>query len=190
VSQTKGCFVKSSPLTAPSHDVRMVSYNLLADQYASTDHALNNLFAFCPREYMAIDYRKQLIAAELVDYRADILMLQVRNMQLQYSVFLVLLNTQYCCYCSTFVRRESADSDHKCYNIDCYNISHHPQPAHFMRRLFMIKKRCLHMRTGVPVEPHRMCPRSGAHSIAQRPVSMPIPCRRWMPSCMRNTTGR
>jgi 2',5'-phosphodiesterase len=70
----------------------MVSYNLLADQYASTDHALDNLFAFCPREYIAIDYRKQLIAAELLDYRADILMLQVLGATCSY-------NTVYCWCC-------------------------------------------------------------------------------------------
>lgn len=54
----------------------MVSYNLLADQYASTEHALDVLFSFCPRAFMDIDYRKQLIAAELRNYHADILMLQ------------------------------------------------------------------------------------------------------------------
>jgi 2',5'-phosphodiesterase len=54
----------------------MVTYNLLADQYASTEHALETLFSYCPRRLMDIEYRKQLIADELINYRADILMLQ------------------------------------------------------------------------------------------------------------------
>ncbi len=38
----------STPLAPPG--VRVVTYNILADQYASTDYAQEHLFAYCPRE--------------------------------------------------------------------------------------------------------------------------------------------
>ncbi len=38
----------STPLAPPS--VRVVTYNILADQYASTDYAQQHLFAYCPKQ--------------------------------------------------------------------------------------------------------------------------------------------
>ena len=58
---------------------RAVSYNLLADQYASTDYAREHLFSYCPARYLDMGYRKQLILAELQAYHADIILLQVRT---------------------------------------------------------------------------------------------------------------
>lgn len=40
-----------APLESPG--VRVVTYNILADQYASTDYAQEHLFSFCPRECTA-----------------------------------------------------------------------------------------------------------------------------------------
>lgn len=60
---------------SPQH-LRVMSYNLLADQYASTDYAQQVLFKYCPTQFLDIEYRKQLVMAELVAYEADIICLQ------------------------------------------------------------------------------------------------------------------
>lgn len=50
----------------------MVTYNILAEKYANLDEN----YDYCDPKYLAIDYRKQLIAKELVGYKADIICLQ------------------------------------------------------------------------------------------------------------------
>ncbi|XP_043274609.1 2',5'-phosphodiesterase 12 [Venturia canescens] len=55
---------------------RFVSYNILADVYASTEYSRDVLFPYCPPYALAIDYRKQLIIKELVGYNSDIICLQ------------------------------------------------------------------------------------------------------------------
>lgn len=50
----------TTPLAPPG--VRVVTYNVLADQYASTDYAQEHLFAYCPRE-CAILHSQHLITA-------------------------------------------------------------------------------------------------------------------------------
>lgn len=37
-----------APLDPPA--LRIITYNILADQYASTDHAQNVLFGYCPTQ--------------------------------------------------------------------------------------------------------------------------------------------
>ncbi|GLH16403.1 Protein angel [Gryllus bimaculatus] len=55
---------------------RIVSYNILADLYADSETARNQLYPYCPAYAIGIDYRKQLICKELIGYNADILCLQ------------------------------------------------------------------------------------------------------------------
>lgn len=55
---------------------RIVSYNILADTYASTEHTQTVLFPYCPSYALSIDYRKLLITRELYGYNADIICLQ------------------------------------------------------------------------------------------------------------------
>ena len=55
---------------------RVTSYNILADVYASTDYSRDVLFSYCPPYALQIDYRKQLIAKELIGYNSDIICLQ------------------------------------------------------------------------------------------------------------------
>ncbi|XP_039479143.1 2',5'-phosphodiesterase 12 [Drosophila santomea] len=62
-------------LSAP-HEMRVVSYNLLADLYASSDYAGSTLFSYCPAKYLQMDYRKPLFINEIIGYNADILCLQ------------------------------------------------------------------------------------------------------------------
>lgn len=55
---------------------RVVSFNLLADMYADSDYSRTVLFSYCPAEWLAIDYRKQLFIAELLGYCSDVMCLQ------------------------------------------------------------------------------------------------------------------
>lgn len=59
-----------------SGSLRFVSYNILADLYADTDTARNELFPYCPAAVLALDYRKSLYLKEIAGYNADIVCLQ------------------------------------------------------------------------------------------------------------------
>ena len=56
--------------------LRVVSYNILADVFADTEHGRNNLYPYCPPYALNFYYRRQLILKELLDYHADIICLQ------------------------------------------------------------------------------------------------------------------
>ncbi|GAX76948.1 hypothetical protein CEUSTIGMA_g4395.t1 [Chlamydomonas eustigma] len=56
--------------------MRVLSYNILADQYAGSTYAEQVLFNYCPLQYLDPDYRKQLVVAELEHYNADVACLQ------------------------------------------------------------------------------------------------------------------
>ncbi|KAK9821281.1 hypothetical protein WJX74_008549 [Apatococcus lobatus] len=62
------------PLAAPH--VRIVTYNILADQYASQEHSQKVLFSFCPSRWLDPDYRRPLVLQELLGYHADVICLQ------------------------------------------------------------------------------------------------------------------
>ncbi|XP_017050590.2 2',5'-phosphodiesterase 12 [Drosophila ficusphila] len=64
-----------SYLTNPN-EMRVISYNLLADLYASSDYAGSTLFSYCPAKYLQIDYRKPLFINEIIGYNSDIICLQ------------------------------------------------------------------------------------------------------------------
>jgi 2',5'-phosphodiesterase len=56
--------------------LRVVTYNLLADQYAASDYAKAHLFNHCPPHHLDPAYRRSLAAQELLAYAGDILFLQ------------------------------------------------------------------------------------------------------------------
>lgn len=56
--------------------LRVVSYNILADLYASSDYSQETLFPTCPPYALATDYRQQLLRKEILGYNADILCMQ------------------------------------------------------------------------------------------------------------------
>ena len=64
----------SSSVLPPA--LRVMSYNLLADQYAATDSAKNVPFASCPSECLEPSYRRPLILGEILQYNADVACLQ------------------------------------------------------------------------------------------------------------------
>ena len=64
----------NKPLIAP--ELRVVSYNILADCYSNTDMAFTQLYPYCPKKFLNGFYRRALTLRELRGYNADILCLQ------------------------------------------------------------------------------------------------------------------
>ena len=56
--------------------LRVMTYNILADQYASTDTAKDVIFSHCSPEFLAWQYRRPLILKEILDYKPDVACLQ------------------------------------------------------------------------------------------------------------------
>lgn len=68
-------------LLTPAHlsepdQFRVVSYNILADPYASTTFAREVLYPYCNPEALNVDYRQCLVVSELLGYHADVMCLQ------------------------------------------------------------------------------------------------------------------
>ncbi|XP_055844280.1 2',5'-phosphodiesterase 12 [Episyrphus balteatus] len=55
---------------------RVVSYNILADLYADSEHTRTFLFPYCPPYALSLDYRRQLFIKEIIGYNGDIMCLQ------------------------------------------------------------------------------------------------------------------
>ncbi|KAM9326803.1 2',5'-phosphodiesterase 12 [Gastrophryne carolinensis] len=55
---------------------RVLSYNVLADVYAQTEHARTVLFPYCAPYALEMEYRHCLLRKELAGYQADLLCLQ------------------------------------------------------------------------------------------------------------------
>lgn len=58
------------------NDLRIMTFNILAEPFAISNHAINKIYSYCPVEYLETEYRAQLIFKELISYDADILSLQ------------------------------------------------------------------------------------------------------------------
>ncbi len=56
--------------------LRVVSYNILANGYASSTGAGEIIYPYCPQDYLEHDYRKPLLLREILGYHADIILLQ------------------------------------------------------------------------------------------------------------------
>lgn len=61
--------------TGPN-EIRVVSYNILADMYSDSKTAREELFKHCPAQFLTMDYRKHLLLKELIGYNADLICLQ------------------------------------------------------------------------------------------------------------------
>ncbi|GIY26765.1 2',5'-phosphodiesterase 12 [Caerostris darwini] len=73
--------------------LRCVSYNILADLYADSDTARNDLFPYCPTEALMLDYRKQLYLKEIIGYNADIICLQEVDRKVFYGDLIPVLTS-------------------------------------------------------------------------------------------------
>lgn len=71
--EERHCFTKDQ---TPKGSFRMISYNVLADLYADSDHTRTVLYPYCPPYALDIDYRKQLLLKEITGYNGDIYCLQ------------------------------------------------------------------------------------------------------------------
>uniref|UniRef100_A0A8C0H470 Phosphodiesterase 12 n=1 Tax=Chelonoidis abingdonii TaxID=106734 RepID=A0A8C0H470_CHEAB len=56
--------------------IRTVSYNILADIYAQTEHSRTVLYPYCAPYALELDYRQNLLKKELAGYSADLICLQ------------------------------------------------------------------------------------------------------------------
>ena len=59
-----------------SRSLRLVSYNILANGYASSPGAQEIMYPYCPSDYLRHHYRKPLLLREILGYHADIISLQ------------------------------------------------------------------------------------------------------------------
>lgn len=64
-------------------EIRIVSYNILADMYSDSKTAREELFKHCPAQFLTMDYRKHLLFKELLGYNADLICLQ----EVDFNVF-------------------------------------------------------------------------------------------------------
>jgi 2',5'-phosphodiesterase len=59
----------SPPAPAGAPVFRVMSYNILADQYAGTSYAQKVLFGYCPTPLLDNNYRRQLVLEEVLAYQ-------------------------------------------------------------------------------------------------------------------------
>lgn len=71
--------------------IRVLSYNVLADMYATTVHAREVLYPYCEPAVLHRGFREQLLTAELVQYDADLICLQEVDSSLYTRLLLPLL---------------------------------------------------------------------------------------------------
>nr|CAB3264735.1 2',5'-phosphodiesterase 12 [Phallusia mammillata] len=55
---------------------RVMTYNILADCYASTEYAQSDLFGYCPSNFLNMSYRIQILLKEIQGYHSDLIFLQ------------------------------------------------------------------------------------------------------------------
>jgi len=65
-----------TPIVYDTKKLRILSYNILADIYASEPYSKNVLYPYCNPDALEIAYRQCLLGKELPSYNADILCLQ------------------------------------------------------------------------------------------------------------------
>jgi len=71
---------------------RVVSYNILADLYATTDLSKKVLFKHCPQQHISIHYRKHLLFKELLGYNSDLICLQEVDIKVFNKDFEIILS--------------------------------------------------------------------------------------------------
>ena len=74
--------------------IRIVSYNILAESYATSEHAKNNIYPYVDPSLLELEYRCPLILKELDSYLADIICLQECDKKTFELYFHPYLNTQ------------------------------------------------------------------------------------------------
>lgn len=57
-------------------ELRVMTFNTLAEPFAISNHAINNMYSYCHIDHLDTEYRAQLTGLELLSYDADVLCLQ------------------------------------------------------------------------------------------------------------------
>jgi 2',5'-phosphodiesterase len=83
-----------TPFLLPHGSMRVISYNILADQHATTDYSRDILYPYCSQEALSSPYRHGLLVNELIGYNADIVCLQEVAMKSFDVSLLPVLNEQ------------------------------------------------------------------------------------------------
>lgn len=73
-----------------NNGMRFISYNILADAYATSEFSINQLYSYCSASHLDTEYRIQLVLKELLAYNGDVLCLQECD-QRSYDHYLVPL---------------------------------------------------------------------------------------------------
>lgn len=76
-------FIAARIADEKSNQLRIVTYNILAETFATNTYAQKILYRYCPAKYLDTDYRMSLVQAELLAYEADVICLQ----ECDYKVF-------------------------------------------------------------------------------------------------------
>ena len=63
------------PLRKPEN-LRITTYNVLAEVYSDMSTTFENLFPYCPKEFLTYSYRRKLLMKEIPGYDSDIYCLQ------------------------------------------------------------------------------------------------------------------
>ena len=58
------------------NELRVVTFNILAEPFAISNHAINKIYSYCDATFLQTEYRVQLVFKELIGYDADIISLQ------------------------------------------------------------------------------------------------------------------
>ena len=79
--------------TPPLGSLRMMTYNILASAYATSAHALQEMYNYVPDPdlHLAEEYRAQLVVKELLASRADVICLQECDQRLFVSYLLDIM---------------------------------------------------------------------------------------------------
>ena len=72
-----------------------MSYNILANCYADTALARDELFNYCPSDYLDFKYRRLLLLHEIVNYKSDVIFLQECDSDFYEEDLLSNLNEEY-----------------------------------------------------------------------------------------------
>lgn len=73
-------------------ELRVVTFNILAEPFATSDYAVNFMFKYCDKNHLETEYRSQMVAKELLSYNADIICLQECDKKVFDSYLNPLLN--------------------------------------------------------------------------------------------------
>lgn len=82
-----------TPVIKDDNKFRLLSYNILADYYASQQYSRDVLYPYCKPEALEIPYRECLLGKELPNYHADILCLQEVGSHCYMNYLLPLMET-------------------------------------------------------------------------------------------------